>query len=147
MTGIKKSFRDAAPVWAAFSLVVVWLGAAAAGAYTAGMDPIDFMGAFSKAMERPFALRWTAQTIPFILGALAVYACAIFMYYSTRENKRPGEEHGSAKWGSVRELNRKYRDKDPEKNVILTQRLQMGLDSRKHRRNLLQIIEIGRAHV
>ena len=82
---IKKTFRDAAPVWTAFSLVVVWLGAAAAGAYTAGINLIDFMGAFSKAMESPFSLRWTAQTIPFMLGALAVYACAIFMYYSTRE--------------------------------------------------------------
>ena len=140
---IKKTFRDAAPVWTAFSLVVVWLGALAAGAYTAEMNLIDFMGAFSKAMEHPFSLRWTAQTIPFIFGALTVYACAIFMYYSTQENKRPGEEHGSARWGSVRELNRKYRDKDPEKNVILSQRLQMGLDSRMHRRNLLQIIVGG----
>lgn len=37
-------------------------------------------------------------------------------------------------------MNRKYRDKDPENNVILTQHLQMGLDGRKHRRNLLQIV-------
>lgn len=28
---------------------------------------------------------------------------------------RPGEEHGSASWGSVRDLDKKYRDKDAGK--------------------------------
>ena len=65
------------------------------------------------------------------------------MYYSTRQNKRTGEEHGSARWGNVHALNRRYRDKKPENNVILTQHLQMGLDGRKHRRNLLQVIVGG----
>lgn len=138
-----KSFRESAPTWVAFSLVVLWLGAVAAFAYEDGMDLIDFMGRFAKVVERPFAIGWTAHTPKFLLGALAAYACAIGLYYSTRQNRRPGEEHGSAKWGSPRQLDRKYRDKAPEKNVILTQHLQMGLDERKHRRNLLQIIVGG----
>ena len=100
---IKKSFRDAAPVWAAFSLLIIWLGVLAAGAYVDGMNLISFMGSFTKAMENPFSLNWTAQTMPFVLGALAIYVCVIFMFYSTRQNKRPGEEHGSARWGSVRD--------------------------------------------
>lgn len=138
-----KSFRESAPTWAAFSLVVLWLGAVAAYAYEPGMNLMDFMGRFAVVVERPFAIGWTAHTPKFLLGALAAYACAIGLYYSTRQNRRPGEEHGSAKWGSVRELNRKYRDKAPDKNVILTQHLQMGLNSRKHRRNLLQIVVGG----
>lgn len=126
-------------MWAAFSLVILWLGAIAAYAYEDGMNLIDFMGCFSIAIEHPFAIGWTAHTPQFMGGALALYACGIGLYYSTRQNRRPGEEHGSAKWGSVRELNRKYRDKKPGNNVILSQHLQMGLDGRKHRRNLLQI--------
>lgn len=137
------SFRESAPTWAAFSLVVLWLGAVAAYAYEDGMDLIGFTGRFAKVVERPFAIGWTAHTPKFLLGALAAYACAIGLYYSTRQNRRPGEEHGSAKWGSVRQLDKKYRDKGPEKNVILTQHLQMGLDGRKHRRNLLQIVVGG----
>lgn len=138
-----KSFRESAPTWAAFSFVVLWLGAVAAYAYEDDMNLIEFMGRFAVVVERPFAIGWTAHTPKFLLGALAAYACAIGLYYSTRQNRRPGEEHGSAKWGSVRQLDKKYRDKDPEKNVILTQHLKMGLNSRKHRRNLLQIVVGG----
>ena len=69
-----------------------------------------------------------------------LYVCAIPLYYSARQNRRPGEEHGSAAWGDVRALDKKYRDrKNPDRNVILTQHLQMGLDGRLHRRNLIQI--------
>lgn len=138
-----RSFRETAPTWALFSLVVLWLGAIAAYAYEDGMNLMDFMGRFTVVVERPFAIGWTAHTPKFLLGALAAYACAIGLYYASRQNRRPGEEHGSAQWGSVRQLDRKYRDKRPEKNVILTQHLQMGLDGRKHRRNLLQIVVGG----
>ncbi len=138
-----KTFREAAPTWAAFSLVILWLGAIAAYAYEEGMNLVEFMGRFSIVMEYPFAIRWTPHTPKFMVGALAVYACTIGFYYSTRLNKRPGEEHGSAKWGSVRELDRKYRDKDLENNVILSQHLKMGLNGKKHRRNLLQIVVGG----
>ena len=58
-------------------------------------------------------------------------------------NRRPGEEHGSAKWGSVQELNKKYSDKDPARNVILTKHLCMSLNGRQHMRNLLQIVVGG----
>jgi Type IV secretory pathway, VirD4 components len=58
-------------------------------------------------------------------------------------NRRPGEEHGSAKWGSVRELNKKYSDKDPARNVILTKHLCMSLNGRRHMRNLHQIVVGG----
>ena len=107
------------------------------------MNLIDFMGRFAVVMEQPFVLRWTAHTPKFMLGAMVLYLCLIGMYYSTRQNKRTGEEHGSARWGNVHALNRRYRDKKPENNVILTQHLQMGLDGRKHRRNLLQVIVGG----
>lgn len=77
------------------------------------------------------------------IGALAVYMLASAYFYSNQQNRRPGVEHGSAHWGNVRELNRKYSDKDPGKNVILTQHLQMSLNARQHFRNLLQIIVGG----
>lgn len=75
-----------------------------------------------------------------MLAALVAYGAAIALYYSTRENRRPGEEHGSAKWGSAKRLNAKYRDKDPRNNTILTQNVRMSLNGKMHRRNLLQIV-------
>ena len=139
----QKSFRDAAPLWAAFSLAVLYLAVLAAGVYEDGMNLFQFMAVFPDAMNKPFALRWTPHTVKFMLGALAIYAGSIAVYYSSRMNRRPGEEHGSAKWGSVRELNKKYSDKDPARNVILTKHLCMSLNGRQHMRNLLQIVVGG----
>ena len=136
------TFRESAPVWAAFLPIVLWLGALASTAYQEGMNLFSWMESFSQAMEHPLTLRWDTHTPAFLLGAMALYVGGIFLYYSTRQN-RPGEEQGSARWGSVRALDKKYRDRNPEKNAILSQHLRMSLDGKKHRRNLLQIVVGG----
>lgn len=140
----EKDFKSNLPLWGVLTIPVLLLGAAAAYAYQDGMTIFDWMEQFTVVVSQPWKIGWTAHTPKFLLGALVLYAFAITMYYSTRLNRRPGVEHGSAKWGDPRALNRKYRDhKNPANNVILTQHLQMGMDGRKHRRNLLQIIVGG----
>ena len=143
MRNQKKSFRSAAPVWAAFAVPIVWLEILMAGRYETGMTVFDLAAQFSEAMKTPFSLRWTPHTAKFIGIFLLLYGGAILFYYTGQKNTRPGEEHGSASWGSVRELDKKYRDKDAGKNVILTQHLQMSMNGKLHRRNLLQIIVGG----
>ena len=130
-------------MWAAFAVFVLYLAVLAAGVYEDGMNLFQFMAVFPDAMNHPFAIRWTRHTVKFMLGALTIYGGAIAMFYSSHMNKRPGEEHGSAKWGNVRELDKKYRDKDPSRNVILTKHLCMSLNGRQHMRNLLQIVVGG----
>lgn len=107
------------------------------------MTVFALMGRFSELLERPFTLRWTPYTLKFMAASLVLYAFSVVLFQSTRQNRRPGEEHGSAHWGNVRQLDRKYRDKDPQNNVILTRHLQMSLIGRKHLRNLLQIVVGG----
>ena len=114
-----------------------------AGCYTPGMTIFDLVAQFSEVTKMPFALHWTPYTMKFIGIFLLLYGGAILFYYTGQKNTRPGEEHGSASWGSVRELDKKYRDKDAGKNVILTQHLQMSMNGKLHRRNLLQIIVGG----
>lgn len=143
MTHKKKSFRSAAPVWAAFTLPIVWLAVLMAGCYAPGMTIFDLVAQFSEVTQTPFSLHWTPYTMKFIGIFLLLYGGAILFYYTGQKNTRPGEEHGSASWGSVRELDKKYRDKDAGKNVILTQHLQMSMNGKLHRRNLLQIIVGG----
>ena len=143
MTHKKKSFRSAAPVWAAFVIPIVWLAVLMAGCYAPGMTIFDLAAQFSEVTQTPFSLHWTPYTMKFIGIFLLLYGGAILFYYTGQKNTRPGEEHGSASWGSVRELNKKYRDKDAGKNVILTQHLQMSMNGKLHRRNLLQIIVGG----
>ena len=143
MTHKKKSFRSAAPVWAAFVIPIVWLAVLMAGCYAPGMTIFDLVAQFSEVTQTPFSLHWTPYTMKFIGIFLLIYGGAILFYYTGQKNTRPGEEHGSASWGSVRELDKKYRDKDAGKNVILTQHLQMSMNGKLHRRNLLQIIVGG----
>ena len=54
-----KDWRSAAPMWAAFSIPVLWLAALLASGYEDGMTVFALMGRFSELLERPFAIRWT----------------------------------------------------------------------------------------
>lgn len=130
-------------MWAALSPLVLWLAAIAAYAYEDGMNLFQWMGRFSQVLERPFAIGWTPYTLKCMLGSLLLYGCGIALYYSSRENRRPGEEYGSAKWGNPKELNRKYMDhQHKDANIILTQRVRLGMDGYKTQRNM-NILVIG----
>ncbi len=139
----QNDLRSAAPVWAALSPLVLWLAAIAAYAYEDGMNLFQWMGRFSQALERPFSIGWTPYTLKCMLGSLLLYGCGIALYYSSRENRRPGEEYGSAKWGNPKELNRKYMDhRHKDANIILTQRVRLGMDGYITQRNM-NILVIG----
>ena len=51
---------------------------------------------------------------------LLSYGMGIGIYISTKKHYRRGEEHGSAKWGNVKKINRRYREKQFTKNKLLT---------------------------
>ena len=107
------------------------------------MNLFQWMGRFSQVLERPFAIGWTAHTPKFMLVSLIIYAFGIALYYSGRENRRPGEEYGSAKWGNPKELCRKYMDRqNRDANIILTQRVRLGMDGYITQRNM-NILVIG----
>ena len=130
-------------MWAALSPLVLWLAAIAAYAYEDGMNLFQWMGRFSQVLERPFAIGWTPYTLKCMLGSLLLYGCGIALYYSSRENRRPGEEYGSARWGNPKELNRKYMDhQHKDANIILTQRVRLGMDGYITQRNM-NVLVIG----
>lgn len=137
---MRRNQNDSPLLWLLPVPVVLWLAALLATEYKAGMTVFTLMGRFSWLMEHPLSVRWTPYTLKFMLGALIAYGFAVALCCSTRENRRPGEEHGSAKWGSAKRLNAKYCDKDPRNNTILTQNVRMSLNGKMHRRNLLQIV-------
>ena len=138
---MRKSFNDSAPQWALFSLLTIYFALLAASVYEEGMTLLALVPLVIGAKLGD--IRWTAYSLKFILIFLAVYAGVIALYYSSQQNRRPGVEHGSARWGNVHELNKKYSDKAPSNNAILTKHLSMSLNGRLHMRNLLQIIVGG----
>lgn len=134
------NFQQAALLWAACSIIVVWLGILASDCCGEGIKLTEFLSLFSERLQHPFRLSLNGYTVRCVFAALCMYALAIGYYYTSKGNKRMGEEYGSAKWGDAAALNRKYRDKT--NNIILSQHISMGLDGRKHKRNL-NVIVVG----
>lgn len=127
--------------WAILCLPVVYFAMVTASVYIPGENIFALLERISTIVRRPDLLRWTAYTSRFLLVFLLFYGGGVLLYYADHENRRPGEEYGSAKWGNARELNKQYADRDG-KNVILTKRVSIGLDGYKHRRNL-NILVVG----
>ena len=119
---------------------VVWLALLAAPYVSGGI--VEIIANLSLAIENPFQITVCKDTPRVVLIFLSVYGMGIGVYFSTRRNYRKGEEHGSAKWGNAGTLNKKYRDKDASENKLLTQNVRIGLDRKKHRRNL-NILVVG----
>ena len=128
-------------VWAILYLPVVYFAMVTASVYIPGENIFALLEHISTMARRPDLLRWTAYTPRFLLVFLLLYGGGVLLYYANHENRRPGEEYGSAKWGNARELNKRYADQNG-KNVILTKRVSIGLDGYKHRRNL-NILVVG----
>lgn len=127
-------------LWAFLLLPAVWLALIAATCYTDGMNLLELAVAVLPALNRPFTISWTRYSPRFILLAVLLHTAVTIIAVSMRENRRPGEEHGSAKWGQPKALGRKYGDARGE--IILTKNVRMGLDSRRHRRNL-NVLVVG----
>ena len=122
-------------------LPVVWLGLLIAPAAHGGLPEI--LARFPAAMNAPFHIELCGNSVKTVLVLLCVYGLSIGVFLSSRRNYRRGEEHGSAKWGNARAVNKKYRAIKPEDNKIFTQNVRVGLDGRKHRRNLNTVVVGG----
>lgn len=90
----------------------------------------------SEAFANPFNIVFCENSLKTVLIFLVTYALEILIYVSSEKNYRRREEHGSAKWGKPAVILKKYSDTEKEKNKVLTQNTAIGLDGRKHRRNL-----------
>ena len=122
-------------------LPVVWLGLLLAPAAHGGLPEI--VARFPAVMNDPFHIELCGDSLKTVLVLLCAYGLAVGVILSSRRNYRRGEEHGSAKWCSARTVNRKYRAAEPEENKIFTQNVRMGLNGRKHRRNLNTVVVGG----
>jgi type IV secretion system protein VirD4 len=119
----------------AFGLVpVVWAALLAAPSISGGL--IEIMRNLTTALNNPLHIIWCEDSLKTVLIFFSAYVIGVGVYLSTRRNTRPREEHGSAKWGEAAAVNKKYADKRFTDNKLLTQNVRVGMDGRKHRRNL-----------
>lgn len=93
--------------------------------------------------RHPFRIFFVKQTPKIVLIGTTIYAFIGAAIYDSLKNTRPGEEHGSARWATVREINKKYAAKEvvfPEapkwmQDMILTNRARLGFDFYRHGKN------------
>ena len=100
----------------------------------------DFINKVTSALDKPFNIVWCKNTLKVILVLVLVYSIFFAMYVSDIINYRKGEEHGSAKWEKIKNIRSKYFQKPFLSNKILTKKVHIGYDSRKHRRNLNTVV-------
>ena len=105
---------------------VIWIALLIAPYINGGLPEI--ITELPKAMENPLRL---------------IYGMGISIYESTKRNYRRKEEHGSAKWGNAKYINKLYKQYPVSENKILTQNVAIGLNAKKHRRNL-NVLVCGR---
>ncbi len=114
---------------------VVWIALIIAPYLDGGL--VEIINNFTSAFSTPFNITFCEDSLKTVLILLLAYALGIMIYISNDKNYRRREEHGSAKWGRIKTLKTKYTNTDkPENNKVLTQKTAIGLDGRKHRRNL-----------
>lgn len=124
------------------SVFVIWLALMVAGCYEEDIKLFELLDRLTAAMNNPTHITFNEYSLKAVLIFLFLYAMGIGVYFSSRENRRPGEEHGSARWGNVKSVVKRYMDKDSYKNIILSQNMRLGLNAKKHRRNL-NVLVVG----
>ena len=90
----------------------------------------------------PFKIKLCSNTIKVVLASILIYLLIILYIKANKKNYRSKEEYGSAKWGNKKEINKKYHQEPYSQNKLLTKNISLGLDGRKHRRNL-NVIVVG----
>ena len=120
-----------------FYLPVIWAALLIAQSLGGGLP--DLFSNLTAALEHPFQIQWTDKSLLTILICTGVYIMSLCIYDAESGRTRDGEEHGSAMWGSPRQVNAQFCQKQ---NKILTRHVRLGLDTHKHRRSL-NVLVIG----
>ena len=126
-----------------FLPIVWWMGASLACAIQPGENIFEILDRLSQILRQPFSLHYTVYTGKCILILSFAYITGICIYYSQQKNYRRGVEHGSARWGDVHQICKRYADKEYTHNLLLTQNFRMSQEVYKHQRNLNVLVAGG----
>lgn len=117
---------------------VIWIGLLVAPSVKGGLP--DILPKLLNAFNEPFNIKICEDSLKTVLVLLLSYGLGIGIYFSSMRNYRRREEHGSAKWGNARAVNKKYMQSPQSQNKLMTQNVCVGLNGKKHRRNLNTLV-------
>ena len=142
---VRNVMKDKQKLWIVVAIIglffCVWIAILIAPILDIGV--FLFVSKFPSVISHPFYLVWSDNTIPTLLTISLIYGLTILIYHYTKPNFRRREEHGSAKWGEVKEINKRYQQKPKDSNKILSQHLSIGYNAKAHRRNFNTIVVGG----
>lgn len=121
-------------VGAFFIIPVVYIALAVAPHMSEGLSGI--IDGLMQAVSKPGNIVLCKDSVKTVLIFLLIYAVVAGAMFANMKNYRRGEEHGSAQWGNAEKICKKYAQRNRESNKLLTQNVRIGLNGRKHRRNL-----------
>lgn len=116
--------------WAVFSVPVIWFGFIVESCCEKGISLFKWLENLNNAVQKPFSIKLTPYTPKVILIMLCVYGFVIAFYYSEKGNRRPGEEHGSAKWGNPNEINSHFNTSETDRYIIVSQNIKISMNVR-----------------
>ena len=136
---MKQDDKRAAVILSVIGIIpVVWLALLVAPSVKGGLPEI--LSKLMTVFNNPFQIELCEDSLKTVLVLALCYGFDIGIYFSTRRNYRRREEHGSAKWGDARAVNRKYAQNPKSENKLMTQNVSIGLNAKKHRRNLNTLV-------
>ena len=117
---------------------VIWLALLFAPYVNGGLpNIIENLGVI---LEDPYHIEFCKDSVKTVLILLMCYLLAIGIYFLSQRNYRRREEHGSAKWGNKKMIDKKYKQSPKFNNKLMTQNVCIGLNAKKHRRNLNTLV-------
>ena len=117
---------------------VVWIGLKIAPSVAGGLTAM--MNSLMTVFNEPFKIELCEDSLKTVLVLLLAYGMSIGIYLTSHRNYRKREEHGSAKWGIASRINRRYHQRPDSNNKLMTQNVCVGINARKHRRNLNTLV-------
>ena len=136
---MKQDDRQSAIILSVIGIIpVVWLALLIAPSVGGGLPEI--LSKLMTVFNEPFRIELCEDSVKAVLVLLLCYGMGIGIYFSTRRNYRRREEHGSAKWGNANAVNKKYCQTPKSENKLMTQNVAIGINAKKHRRNLNTLV-------
>ena len=107
-------------------VLVIWLALLIAPSISGGLPEIA--ANLATLFDNPFSIKLCGDSLKTVLILLLCYGMGIGIYFSTRKNYRR------------RAIDKKYRQKPLSENKLMTQNVCIGLNAKKHRRNLNTLV-------
>ena len=121
--------------------MVVWVSVILAPTLGGGLT--EMIPKLKEAFANPFSLSYCEKTVPCAAVLSLVYGFVLLIYHYTKPKYRRREEHGSAEWGDINKIRKRYWQAPAESNKILTRNVSIGYNGRKHRRNMNTLVVGG----